>query len=373
MRVALIALAIAACAACDVADPVVDRLPPPPPPPPDERIGGALCPEPPLCEDKLELGGEVTALRSLHASIAGLDEDAGSDDVLDPDAIDWKGDSIVLGSAVPIDVVHDEAPEPGTLIELRGPVTLHFENIARLERVRIAGSSPESRLVLEHVTARDLTLGDADHPFAGQLEAKHTAFTRASVNAARVTLDSVVFVDSFIATDTLASRDGLIKQCIIELGAGLFAPSDVRDTELRRCDALSFFGSRLLNVSIPRCRSDVPTRFYETTIVTGLLDGLLNADSSTIEGVRVGRDDETSLVMWDTQVLRMALCDRADDVRLELATVQCSSCTEDALETRICQVSEKDSTTGSANFCERIDQTTRCEDPLPERLRPHLE
>jgi hypothetical protein len=372
-----VALAIAACTACDVAGPVVDRLPKPPMLPPDTPRITVPCQEPPSCETEFTTDGGVTELRPLDADNAGSEDDAGSEDALDPRAIDWDSDSIELASATPIEVVHGEAPEAGALIELRGPVTLRFEHVASMEGLRIASASPESRLVLDHVTALDLTLGDRDHRFAGRLEAKHTTFEGASVNAAHISLDSVVFVGSFIEADTFISRDGLMQNVVLELGDGLFAPSQLHDTEIRRCDTLSFFQSSLMNASIARCRSDVPTRFYQSMVVLSVVDGVLSADTSVIEAVRLGRKDETSLLMWETAGKRLALCDYADDIQLGASAIQCSSCTEDALEGQLCEVREDaerpDEWSGRYNYCDRLDQVARCEEPLPEHARPHFE
>lgn len=377
MRAALAALAIVACTACDVAGPVVDRLPKPPMLPPPADPISVPCQKPPSCETEFMTDGGLAELRPLDADNAGLDEDAGVEDALDPNAIDWDSDSIELASATPIDVMHREAPEAGALIELRGPVTLRFEHVASLDGVRIASVSPESRLVFDHVTALDLTLGDGEHRFAGRLEAKHTTFEAASVNAAHISLDSVVFVDSFIEAETFVSRDGLMLNTILELGDGFFAPSELRDTEIRRCDALSFFQSSLMNVSIARCRSDVPTRLYESMVVRGVLNGVLLADTSVIEAVLLGQKEETSLLMWRTAAKRVALCDYADDVQLGASAIQCSSCTDDALEGRLCEVREEaerpEEWKGRYNYCDKLDDVARCEEPLPERPRPQVE
>jgi hypothetical protein len=377
VRACFAALAIAACTACDVAGPVVDRLPKPPMLPPDVDRISVPCQNPPSCETELMTDGGVTELRPLGDDISGLDEDAGVEKALDPNAIDWDGDSIELTSTTPVEVVHGEAPEAGALIELRGPVTLRFEHVASLEGVRIASVSPESRLVLDHVTALDLTLGDGEHRFAGRLEAKHTTFEGASVNAAHISLDSVVFVGSFIEAETFVSRDGLMLNAILELGDGFFAPTELRDTEIRRCDALSFFQSSLRDVSIARCRSDVPTRLYQSMAVRGVLDGVLLADSSVIEAALLGQKEETSLLMWETAAKRVAVCDFADDVQLGASAIQCSSCTEDALEGLLCEVRQDAERPaewqGRYNYCDKLDDVARCEEPLPERPRPQVE
>jgi hypothetical protein len=321
------------------------------------------------------LESEVSALRPLHAAIAELDEDAGIEGVLDPEAIDWKDDTIVLASAAPIEVVLDDAPKAGTLIELRGPVTLRFQNIASLEGVRIASTSPESRLLFEHVTAVELTLGDSDHRFAGRLEAKNTAFERASVNAAHVQLDASALIESFFAAATLVSRDAVMRNVVLELGDGMFAPTELEYVEIRRCDALSFFGSNVRNVSIPRCRSDAPTRFYATDVFSSVIDGSLSADASSLEAVRVGRKEETSLLMWNTILISITFCDFADDVQLEPGSAKCSTCTDDALEGLVCKLpkeaGDQPTSTERRNFCERIDEAAGCEEPLPDRPRPH--
>jgi hypothetical protein len=375
-RIALALAVCAACVACNVAGPVVDRLPEPPLPGPiDYRIGSVSCYEPPPCEIGVVLESELTELRPLNAAIEELDDDAGSEDVLDPDAIDWEDERIILASAAPIDVVRDDAPEAGTLIELRGPVTLRFQNIASLEGLRIAGASAESRLVLEHVTALDLTLGDSDHRFAGRLEAKNTAFERASVNAAHVQLGSSALVESLVAAETFVSRDVIMENVVLEVGDGLFAPSELRYVEIRRCDALSFFESDLRNVAIPRCRGDAPTRFYGTDIFRSVIDGSLSADSSSLEAVRVGRRQDTSLLMWNTILIGITFCDFADEVQFVPGKTQCSSCTDGALETVVCKL-PKEAVDGMVsseprNFCERIDEAVGCEEPLPARPRPH--
>lgn len=374
MKAALAALVVIAGAACSVAGPVVDRLPPPSPPTPDYSIGSIPCDAPLTCEDDFALDGGVSELRSLSDDIADQDDDAGSDGELDPDTIDWAGGRIELASETPLDVVRDEAPEAGTLIELRGPVTLRFENVARLERLRIAGSSPESRLVLDHVTALDLTLGDGDHPFAGRLDAKHAAFERASVSAAYLQLYSVAFVDSFVAAETFISRDGLLHNVVLELGEGTFAPSDLREVEIRSCDVLSFFESHLEDISISRCRSDVPTRLHQTKVVRGMLDGAFSADLSSLEAVRFGLRQDTSLIVWETRGSRLAFCDHADDLQLE-STPQCSSCTEDAVQDRVCKLQDEERIKADSpqNFCNPIDDAPRCDEPFPDRLRPRFE
>lgn len=375
MKTWLAALVIAACAGCKVAGPVVDREPKPPPP--GLLADVVACHEPSPCTSEFVIQGEtiITELRPLGATTSAFDEDAGVDTVLDPDTIAWSDTSIVLASAVPIEIVIEEAPEPGALIELHGPVTLRFENIQDLDDLRIASSSPESEVVLDHVAALNLTMGDAEHRFAGRLFAKHVAFERASMNVENVQLDSAVFFESFLAASFLTSRDGFFETVVLELGVGLFAPSELREVEIRRCDALSFFGSSLWGISIPRCRDGEATRIYDSKVVRGVVDGVIDADTSKLDSLRIGQREPTSLVLWGSNVMRNNFCDFANDIKFERGQVNCSDCTEAAFSEALCELPQESegrdsSSTGRFNFCEALDLAEGCEDPLPDRPRP---
>jgi hypothetical protein len=375
VRTWLALLATAACAACEVAGPVVDRAPKPPPP--GLLADVVACREPSPCTSEFVIQGEtiITELRSLGAPLEAFDEDAGIESVLDPGDIAWSDTSIVLASAVPIEVVIDEAPEPGALIQLHGPVTLRFENIADLNALRIASSSRESEVVLDHVTALDLTMGDAEQRFAGRLFAKHSAFERASMNVETMQLDSAVFFESFIAASFLTSRDGFFETVVLELGVGLFAPSELREVEIRRCDALSFFGSSLWGISIPRCQNGEATRIYDSKVVRGVVDGVIDADTSKFDSLRIGQREPTLLVLWGSNVMRNNFCDFADDIKFERGQVNCSDCTEAAFSEALCKLPQESggrdsSSSGRFNFCEALDLAEACEDPIPDRPRP---
>jgi hypothetical protein len=69
-------------------------------------------------------------------------------------------------------------------------------------------------------------------------------------------------------------------------------------------------------------------RLYSTDVLSGYVDGPIEGDRAHLEGVRFGVDGATDLLLWDTGLKSVNLCDHARSVRVggPLGTVKCSAC-----------------------------------------------
>ena len=107
----------------------------------------------------------------------------------------------------------------------------------------------------------------------------------------------------------------------------------------------------------------------------GVLDGVINADTSRFDSLRVGQREPTSLVLWGSNVLSTNFCDFADDITFERGQVNCSDCTEAAFSEALCKLPQETqrrttNSTGRFNFCEALDEAEACKEPIPDRPRP---
>jgi len=373
------------CAACQLGDPVVDETPEPPEVTGD---GSVACGEPAPCEEPdttLELA--QTSLRPLAwpgcEPLGPLDDDRDcaaerfSDDApMMLRDVSWESLNIVIEATAPIEIVLAGSRVSDVRFVLEGPVMLRFEDETEIESVQIWGGTSASRVVLENVVAIELTIGDDDEPFAGGLEARHSAFEEPSMNVASADFDGVAFVEGFLRTGSLRSRDGLFKGVVFDLGTAVFAPSHIDRAQFDSCDTLSFFSSDVLRVRIPSC-SGGATRFYGGRVSRGSLDGAHIADGAKLDRIRFGRHEPTTLLTWATEITQSAFCDHADNVKLEPDQSMCSICSQTFAERAlICELPRSDGGgrvpgTVQRNFCDAIDTADECPEPLPDRDRRH--
>ena len=383
MRAALTSFVLVVLVACDIASPVVDREPKIPPTIYDGYIVACRMPKP--CDSESTIVTTMEELRPLDSNpafeplaelAANADQDTGLRSIR-LDEVSWQRSNVVIDVAEPTEIVLAQSTLKHVQIKLEGPVTLRFAEHTELTDVGLSSASESSRLAFDHARATDLTVGDAEHTFAGRLDARHTYFERPSINVATVELDSVAITRGFVAAESLRSRDGLMTDVAFDLGDGLFAPTQINMVVFTHCDALSFFSSRLEDVRIPRCTGEA-TRFYESTVVRARIDGEISADSSKLEAALFGVEQPTSLVLWASHVMLSTFCDMADDAAFETRGVQCSACSE-AFEAQasLCTLpvegfNRAASWSGRDNFCEALDAADACAPPTPDRPRPQL-
>lgn len=359
---------------CDQA-PLVDKFAPvvPVEPPVSECIRQLfLCMAPDILENSLP---EPRALSLFPC--APSEEDAGIDDgasgcPLPVPGLGWRNTSVLIQADEPREVVVTEVPVSDVRVLLEGPVTLRFENVPQLERVEIRSDSPEASVEFDHVVTARVTLGDEASPFAGHVDARHTRFEDLSMNVESFELDSVVIQKSNIAVQRLDSGDGLFEDVVIDVGDGLFAPSQLSDVRFERCHSLSFFGTTLKDSIIPRCEGDVATRLYSVDANGGVIDGVINGEGGTLGGVQLGRYDPSEYALWGVAVGGSMFCDETESLK-STAHIKCSDCTDDAFsEAPACNLEEPAELPSGArtNYCEALNLRTECSAPLPERLRP---
>ena len=188
-------------------------------------------------------------------------------------------------------------------------------------------------------------------------------------------LDSALITEAFVAAQTIISNDGVLNDVTLDLVHALFAPTAMLSVDILRCETLSFFGSELRKVVIPKCTGEA-TRIYASKMIGGSLDGVVRGDTSQLDQVRLGQNEPSDFVLWGVSVTSSVFCDEIEAVKVSPNGVQCSSCTERALEPREkgCLLPPEGSDLvddgGRHNFCEALDMLEPCPEPLPVRSRP---
>jgi len=418
------------CSACRVGDPLVDKVPVPP----SGGIAVANCArpeehaEPVDCESGPMLQLSATAALPLRwqtcATMCGTtgavlepDDDAGQADLfVEPyacvptESLDaapsstlscatkrfaiepqpttathaqntisgarWQDTNIVLEANRPTELIIARSELTNVRLHLVGPVTMRFQDATTLTGVSISGASPDARVAFDDVAPEEITIGDSTLPFAGHIEARHSEFRQASWVIESAELDSAAMVDGFVSVQELVSNDGVLREVTMSLGHALFAPTEMVGVDIQRCASISIFGSKLGGVIIPRC-TDEPTRLYASALLGGSLDGVIHGDSSRIEGTRLGRNEPSDFVFWGVHVSSSAFCDEIAGLKVSPNGVQCSSCSEHALEPldKGCilpddSFDEVIELEGRRNFCEKLDMLEPCPEPIPPRSRP---
>lgn len=382
MRPAWASLALGLLAACEVGAPLVDREPKLPPTIYDSFV--IACRMPSACrEEPRSLGTTLNALRTLRelgcteggceAPSLDLPQRADPSATVFLDDARWSERDIAIASDEPIEIVLTDSRVSGVRIDLAGPITLRFTGGTTVRGAQISSASRDSRVAFDHVMAQELTVGDAEHPFAGALEAKHTTFDQPSMNVESASFDSAVLVHGFFASSALTSRDGSFEDMVLALGSALFAPAQLHTVEITRCDELTFFGSRLTEARVPACTGEA-TRIYTSTLAKVELDGAIRADSSTMESVHFGQRAPTSLELWATDVRTSAFCDHVEDAAIE-GDASCNACSDGFSERApVCTLPNGAPASSGMearyNFCEVLDTADVCSPP-PDRPRPH--
>lgn len=294
------------------------------------------------------------------------------------DGVEWRDANIVIEAEDALEVVVSNADVRSTRIELRGPITLRFQDMAALEGVSISSNARSAVVGFDRVQPKALIVGDAEHRFAGHLEARHSAFTASSFVLESIELDSVVIDGAFLASTDLVANDGSLHDVTMDLGDATFAPTEMLAVDIKQCETLSFFGSNLRNVLVPRCSGD-PTRLYTTDLVSGRLDGEISGDGSKLEQVHLGLNEPSRYELWAVTVVSSAFCGHVEDVKVSKNAVMCSSCSEGALETleTACTLPlgdferpDDDREDVIQNFCEPLNMLEPCPPPVPMRTRP---
>jgi hypothetical protein len=431
-RVAYASLTLLAlCGGCRVGDPLVDQKEPRPP----GGINIAACKRPELesehasCETEADIAISRSAAKPLHWQICNVmcgtgQPDVETDDVgqggalaapiacLPTESFDaapsarlmctskrfaveplpttathamntvtgarWQSSNIVLEADAPAELTISGSELSDVRLHLIGPVTVRFQDATTLVRVSISSASPDARVALDEVDPEDLTIGDSDQPFAGHVAARHSEIVEASWVIESGELDSASISEAFVDARDLVSNDGLLFDVTLALGHALFAPTAMEVVDIESCQSLSIFGSELGHVAIPSC-SDEPTRIYASKLTGGSLDGAVHGDSSKLDQVRLGQKEPSDLVLWAVSVTSSVFCDELESLKVSPSSVQCSSCTERALDPRDKGCLLPDDTfeliedLGRQNFCEELDTLERCPAPLPVRSRPFVD
>lgn len=291
-------------------------------------------------------------------------------------AVQWQDFNVVLEAEAPAELIIARSELSHVRLHLTGPVTVRFQDMTTLVDVSISSASPDARVVFDDVAPEGLTVGDSTLPFAGHIEARHSELMEASLVIESAELDSAFLTRTFASIQELVSNDGVLRDVALSLGHALFAPTEMIDVEIQRCETLSIFGSQLSKVTIPHCTGGEPTRLYASSQLGGSIDGVVHGDSSRIQGVRFGQNGPSDFVFWGVSVLDSAFCDEIESVKVSANGIKCSTCTERAFDPLkkgcILPGDEFDIIEfgGRSNFCDALDMLEPCRDPLPVRSRP---
>lgn len=423
-RIAALLAALALCSACRIGDPLVDRLSPPQ----GGTIPASACQIPQPCDAPVQIAltfnepkplkwqgcplkcegsssGQPTGNAPLSLDcipvepLHDLDTDlscvtkhftasatapvlaAGADVIADH--VEWKTSNVVIETDVPIEIVISDAEISDTRVDLVGPITLRFQDGTKLSSVSISSTSESARVVFDKVDPYGLIVGDAAQPFAGHMEARHSSMNSASAVVESMELDSVMIKEGFLSARDLVSNDGALKGVTLDVGHATFAPTTLLGVAITKCGSLSFFGSALQGVLVPRCSGE-PTRIYATNVGGGQIDGRISGDTSSFEGVLLGVSEPTELDLWGVKVSSGTFCDRIESVKVSYNAVTCSDCSEAAFDSPdkgcllplgdfddLASAEAEEADAGlKSNFCEALDMFEPCPPPLPMRTRP---
>jgi len=363
---------LATCWACTVGEPLIDRVPPV-----AEKSESSCMTATDRCYAEYSIRNTMPAALALAASSCesgsldpALDEgDAAPSCDQPPAGGDWRDRDVLLRAEDPIEVViAGGVAVRNVRITIDGPVTLLVHDVSTLEQVQIASASPEAEIVLDQVVAEQLIIGDAAQPFAGQLYAKQARIHRLSMVGASLDLDATMIVDSFLSVDALNSADGFLLDVVVEVGDALFAPSRLETVHFARCGSLSFFGGTQNGTTVPRC-SNAPTRYYNVTVMNGVVDGAVHGDSGRFLAVQLGRFERSDYQLWGVALSGVLFCDGAKSLRSTYG-ITGSGCTGAAFgePDDVCNLWDTDDRENE-NCCAALALDTPCPEPVPDRMR----
>jgi hypothetical protein len=283
---------------------------------------------------------------------------------------------VVFATEVPVEITLSAVSLKNVLLDLSGPVTLRLIGGSSLQDVfaTLSGSTADlqsaPRVYIEEGELRRVTIqGLANGAPAGSVELVRDFAQSISFSVETISVQSCELARVRLSSGELMVIDTELSVAELSLDHGFMASVGASDLRTTHCGDLT-----TAQVSVSGDASEIGPcdflRFQASSIKNGLLDGVVHAESSSIEDTLIGMRVPTNLDAWSGRVDRARFCQHAGALRFDrIVNVICSSC-QQAEALSLCSMNGAPQRFD--NSCALLEaEPPECVQPWPESVYPN--
>lgn len=290
------------------------------------------------------------------------------------DALQWRAYDLWIESQSALRVELYGASLQQVFVGLRGPIELVVSRASQLQDLRIqAAATPAGRprVAIDNSTAVELSVtGDVQ----SELDLQTVEAVDSELVIGSADIESTRLMTSSLRADTLILTDVSLDIVAVDAVSATVSAFDTQGSRLRFCGASTLIEGIVSRSTLSVCEGET-LRLYSVSSAQSAIDGHIEADTSSLEGVKLGGSAATRITSYQSTFQSILLCEQVQWLALDAGSgVRCSKCKDAVLELPepVCSLAKEPATLES-NACDvLIDQPPPpvCDATFPRRTRP---